>query len=129
MRIIYITIEECYLIHEKMIEIGGGRGGVRDFTLLHSAIERSKASFGGKDLYPDIWTKGAALIHSLIKNHPFNDGNKRTGFFTTLRFLNINGYDITASRKEIVEFALSIDVRNLNLEEIASWLKKHAKKI
>lgn len=46
-----------------------------------------------------------------------------------VRFLNVNGYDITATRKEIVEFALSIDVKNLNLEEIASWLKKQAKKI
>ncbi len=63
MKLIFITIEECYLIHEKMIEIGGGRGGVRDFTLIYSAIERPKASFGGKDLYPDVLTKGTALIH------------------------------------------------------------------
>src|SRR3989344_2783121 len=98
MEIKYLEIEEVYNIHSKMIDIGGGREGIMDFNLLHSAIERPKASFGGKFLYQDIWHQAAALIQSLIKNHPFEDGNKRTGFFSTLRFLNINGYDITSTK-------------------------------
>ncbi|OGK14980.1 hypothetical protein A2774_01015 [Candidatus Roizmanbacteria bacterium RIFCSPHIGHO2_01_FULL_39_12c] len=112
-----------------MIRVGGGRTGVRDFTLIHSAVERPKASFAGKILYHSIWLQAAALIQSLIKNHPFEDGNKRTGFFSTLRFLNINGFDISTSKKEIVNFALEIDVKKLSINKISYWLNKHSKKI
>lgn len=129
MKLIFLDIEEVYIIHEQMIRIGGGRTGIRDFTLLHSAVERMKATFAGKSLYPTIWFKAGSLIHSIIKNHPFSDGNKRTGFFSTLRFLNLNGYDIAAERKEIVEFALSVDTKNLTLSQISRWLKKHSKKL
>lgn len=129
MEIKYLDISEVYEIHEKMLKIGGGRSGVRDFTLIHSATERPKASFSGKLLYSNIWFQSAALIQSLIKNHPFEDGNKRTGFFSTLRFLNINGWDIKANEGKIYEFVLQIDTKNLPLEQISSWLKKHAKKI
>lgn len=123
----YLDIAEVYYIHEKMIEVGGGRPGVRDFTLVQSAIERPKATFGGKDLYPPLWLKAGALLQSLVKNHPFEDGNKRTGFFTTLRFLNINGKELSATKNEIVSFALDVDTKNLNIEEIADWYKIHSK--
>ncbi len=129
MELNYLGIEEVYNIHLRMLKVGGGREGVRDFTLIHSAVERPKASFGGKLLYPDIWYQAAALIQSLIKNHPFEDGNKRTGFFSTLRFLNINGYNIKATKKEIVLFALDVDIKKLSLKQISSWLKKHSKKM
>ena len=125
---IYLSLEEVIAIHEKMIEVGGGREGIRDFTLLHSAVERPKAFFGGKFLYPTIWLKAAALIHSLIKNHPFEDGNKRTGYFSTMWFLKKNGYNLSASSKNMVDFALSVDTKNLTLKEIAEWLRKHSKK-
>jgi len=128
MAINYVGIEEVYVIHEKMIEIGKGRKGIRDFTLLHSAVERPKATFAARELYPTLWLKTAALVHSLIKNHPFNDGNKRTGYFSAMRFLKINGYDLSAKQKELVNFALAIDIKNLSLPQIAQWLKKHSKK-
>jgi len=120
----YLDISEIYLVHEKMLDIGGGKAEVRDFNLLHSAIERPKATFDGKELYESIWFKAAALIQSLIKNHPFYDGNKRTGYFATLRFFNKNNYDIKASQKEIVDFALAVDMQNLSINEIATWFKK-----
>lgn len=129
MGIKYLDISEVYEIHEKMLKVGGGRSGVRDFTLIHSATERPKASFSGKLLYPNIWFQAAALIQSLVKNHPFEDGNKRTGFFSTLRFLNINGWDIKAHEEKIYEFVLQIDIKNLSLKRISYWLRKHAKKI
>lgn len=129
MEIKYLDIAEVYNIHERMLKVGGGRSGIKDFTLIHSAVERPKASFGGKMLYPNIWLQAAALIQSLIKNHPFEDGNKRTGFFSTLRFLNINGYDIKVTKKDIVSFALDVDVKKLSLNQIAFWFKKHAKSV
>lgn len=128
MKINFLAIDEVIAIHERMLEIGKGRDGIRDFTLIHSAIERPKATFAQKDLYPTIWLKASAIIQSLIRNRPFNDGNKRTGYFTTLRFLNQNGYDLAATRREIVSFTLNIDVHRPDIENISVWLKKHAKK-
>lgn len=127
MEIKYIDIVEVYFIHEKMQEISGGITGIRDFTLLYSAVERPKATFGAKSLYPTLWLKIASLIHSLINNHPFNDGNKRTGFFSALRFLKLNGYDIKVSKKEIVNFTLNISNKKLKLNQIAWWFQKHAR--
>lgn len=124
----YVNIDEVYAIHARMIRIGGGRAGVRDFLLLHSATERPKASFGGEMLYPTLWLQAAAMLHSLIKNHPFTDGNKRTGFFSTVRFLRLNGYKLKAVKKEVVEFSVAVDNENPSLEEIAAWLKRHSKK-
>lgn len=124
----YLTIDEVYAIHLKMIEIGGGNSDVHDFTLLHSAIERPKATFGGNDLYPDIWQKGAALIHSLIHNHPFTDGNKRTAYYSLKRFLYVNGYNLFAEKNEVITFTKSIDVINLPLKKIVTWIKHNSKK-
>jgi len=127
--VLYLDIAEVYFIHDKMIKVGGGREGIIDFTLLHSAVERPKATFAGKDIYPTLWLKAASLIHSIIKNHPFVDGNKRTAFFSALRFLNINGYDLKATKEQIISFTLSIDTKNLILEQIAIWFKKQAKRL
>lgn len=125
----FLDIEEVYRIHDQMIKIGGGKNGVRDFTLLHSAIERPKATFAGHSLYSSIWLKAAALFHSLVKNHGFYDGNKRTAFFSTLLFLKKNYFQLKPLKKEIIRFTLGIDVSNLDIETIAEWLKKHSKKI
>jgi len=127
MDIVYIDIEEVYIIHEKMLLVGGGREGVRDFGLLHSAVERPKATFGGKDLYPTIMKKAAALLHSLVNNHAFYDANKRTGFFSTLRFLDLNGFHCIATNNQIVDFTLKIDNEHMKIDNISSWLKHHCR--
>lgn len=79
--IAFISIEEVVIIHEKMIEIGGGSSGIRDIELLHSAINRPKTSFSDKYLYSSVLEIGSAMLQSLVKNYPFIDGNKRTAFF------------------------------------------------
>lgn len=124
----YLSIDEVYFLHELAIKRSGGRSGIRDFTLLHSAVERSKATFGSNDLYPDIYTKAAALIQSLILNHPFEDGNKRTGFFSLNAFLHKNNINLKYSRKVGREFCLEIESKRLKFEDIVSWLKKHVRK-
>lgn len=125
----FVYIDEVLTIHSRMLEIGGGREGVHDFTLLHSAVERPKAQFGGRYLYASIWLMSAALLHSLVKNHPFEDGNKRTAYFTTWRFLEKNRYTLRGKKDEAVEFMVEVDTQSKTLEEIASWLKKNSKKI
>ena len=125
----FITIDEALAVHERMLEIGGGREGIHDFTLLHSAIERPKAQFGGVFLYTSIWLMAAAMLHSLVKNHPFEDGNKRTAYFSTMKFLFDNGYDLIAKHEQIIKFMVGVDVKNITVEEIADWLKKNSRKI
>lgn len=124
----YLEIDEVLLIHQTMTEMFGGRPDIHDFTMLHSAVERPKVTFGGVDLYPTIFEKAAAMIHSLILNHPFDDGNKRTAISSTARFLYINGWELQLPIKESIKFTLNIDSHKLSLEKIAVWLKKHAKK-
>lgn len=125
----FVTLDEILVIHDRILEVGGGRQGIHDFTLLHSAIERPKAQFGEKYLYTSIWLMAAALLQSLVKNHPFEDGNKRTAYFSTLRFLEKNGYTLEAKEEAILKFMVKVDVKNTNIEKIAFWLKKCSRKI
>lgn len=121
----FITLDEVLAIHDRMLGIGGGQEGIHDFTLLHSAIERPKAQFGARFLYSSIFLMAAALLHSLVKNHPFNDGNKRTAYFSTVRLLHKNGRLLAPKGKEIISFMVDVDTKNKTIEEISVWLKTH----
>lgn len=125
----YLTIDEVMVIHEEMILLFGGAMDVHDFGLLHSAVERPRATFGGEDLYKTVFEKAAALIHSLILNHPFTDGNKRTSITSCARFLYVNGYVLSVPFEETYRFIIDIDAKRVDLEGIAEWLKKHSKKV
>ena len=100
---------------------------MREQGLLESAVYRPQVSFGGKDLYPDLFSKAAALGHSIIKNHPFVDGNKRTGFESMRLLLRLNGYDIQASLNAKFDFVLAIAEGDLKEQAIADWLKHHSR--
>lgn len=119
----YLTVEEVYLLHERLIQLTGGSSGLRDPGLLESAVSRLRASFDGEELYPDLWTKAAALMQSLIKNHPFVDGNKRTAVTATAIFLDLNHHRLTASNEEVLRFAVQMAAEQAELEEIAAWLQ------
>lgn len=127
MKTAHITLDEVIAIHDSMIELYGGSFGIRDFGLIQSAISRPFASFGGEDLYPSIFDKAAALFHSLMFNHAFVDGNKRTTISVTARFLAINGFSLEASDRKFVDFPLQVENEHLDLETIGHWLKKHSK--
>lgn len=104
----------------------GGSHGIRDIGLLQSAVSRPKATFGGKDLYPDIFHKAAAFMESLIKNHPFIDGNKRTAITSAGIFLQINGYLLETVQKELERFTLSVVTGKPSLEDTVKWFSKYA---
>jgi len=127
--VINLSLEQILLIHEDQINSYGGSHGLRDIALLESAVYRSQATFGGIDLYPSIFEKAGALVHSLLLNHPFVDGNKRTAIASMLVFLEINGYLFSVTQRELVKTALSIENKKWNIEKISLWLKKHSKKI
>lgn len=124
----YLSLEEVLFIHDQAVKRFGGSFGVREMHLLESALSRPQASFDGQDLYESIFDKAAALMHSLLKNHPFVDGNKRTSLATTGIFLKINGYDLIHNHSKEIEFAMHVENGSLSLEEIADWLKEHTKK-
>ncbi|MEP7166649.1 MAG: type II toxin-antitoxin system death-on-curing family toxin [Candidatus Woesebacteria bacterium] len=123
-----LDLEHVLYLHERIIAKAGGKQGIRDFTLLHSALERCKATFAGQDLYPTLFDKASALLHSLVMNHAFLDANKRTAYQTTKGFLQLNGYKIIAPQDEIVRFCIAIDNEGLKGKDIVIWLQEYAKK-
>jgi len=125
----FITVEQVIKAHDAIISETGGSHGVRDLGLLDSALNRPFHSFAGTDLYENIFEKTAALIHSLLLNHPFVDGNKRTSTYLGYRFLQINNYTFTATNNQLVKFALDIESKKLDLAGIAKWLKAHSRKV
>jgi len=94
----YLTSERVLFLHARLIEETGGSHGARDVALLESAVASPQATFGGEDLYPDLVSKAAALMESLIRNHPFVVGNKRTGVTAAALFLRQNGRRLTATK-------------------------------
>lgn len=125
----YVDIERVYWIHEQVIKRAKTKAGVRDFALLHSAVERAKATYGGKDLYPTVFAKAAAYLQSICFNHPFTDGNKRTSYAVAHKFLWDNGYHLKVSKNEAVKFMRRVDNQKPDFNEISSWLKKYSKKL
>lgn len=121
----YLTTENVIQIHFELVEATGGSQGLRDLGLLESAVTRPQATFEGKDLYPTFLLKASALVHSLLLNHMFVDGNKRTATVSMIEFLILNGKKIQAANKEIVDFALWIENKKPTIEQIAQWLEKH----
>ncbi len=97
--------------------------------MLESAIFRPFATFNSTDLYTDVYLKAGALIQSVAQNHPFVDGNKRTAFSSGFIFLKRNGIIIIASKKQGLTLMLNIVNKQLSVDEISSWIKKHTKKI
>jgi len=124
----YFTLEEMLYLHDRVIKRTGGRAGIRSLALLESAIYRPASTFGGEDLYPDLFAKAAALMHSLVNNHPFIDGNKRTAYMAGTRFLFVNGYSVRATPRTVIKFLLDVEAKRLSLDDIAGWLKNHTRR-
>lgn len=122
----YLTAEQILFLHARLVAETGGIHGVRDLSLLLSAAGRPQASFDDQDLYPDLFTKAAALLDSLINNHPFVDGNKRTGIAAALLFLQANGYRLHVSNTELERFTLAIAQSQRTIEGISKWLRTNA---
>lgn len=121
-----LTPEEILFIHCRIIEETGGIHGTRDVGGLLSGSARPYTTFGKKELYPDIFSKAAALMHSLIRNHPFIDGNKRTAIASASIFLLRNGCRLNASNRELERFTLKAAEGNVEVEGMARWFKRNS---
>ena len=124
----YLTAEQVLFIHSRLIDETGGSHGVRDLGLLQSAVSRPKATFGSENLYPDICHKAAALMESIIKNHPFIDGNKRTAITSAGIFLQKNGYLLETTQNELELFIIKVATGKVSFENIVEWFKKYSSK-
>lgn len=122
-----LSLEEVLLIHEFVLDRFGGAPGLREWGLLDSAVKRPEATFEGQDLYVDLFAKAAALGESLVRSHPFVDGNKRTAWAAMRTLLEENGQPLRVSEEEIVAFVLRIAEGRASTEGIAAWLKGHAR--
>lgn len=121
-----LTPKQILLIHDELVEKYGGSFGIRDENLLESAIFQPFATFGGQDLYPDVFSKAAALLRSLVKNHPFVDGNKRTGIAAAQLLIEANNYIFKATISSTEKFVEKIAISKISIEEISLWLKRHS---
>jgi death on curing protein len=124
---IYLTPEQVLFLHAQLVAETGGSHGVRDLNLLLSALGRPQASFDDLDLYPDIFAKAAALMDLLIRNHPFVDGNKRTGIASAGIFLLQNEYKLIATNLELEKFTLEVARSEHSLLEITAWLQDNSR--
>ena len=119
----YLTLDEVLKLHELVAAESGGATGLRDLGGLQSAIAQPRMTFGGQDLYPTLVEKAAALAFSLIKNHPFMDGNKRIGHSAMEVFLLLNGHEIDATVEDGEQTTLGLAAGTITREAFTDWLK------
>ena len=124
---ITLTKEQVLLLHKAIYNRYGGSYGVRDEGLLDSALEAPFQTFGGQDLYPGDMDKIVRFGYGLIGNHPFHDGNKRIGALALLTLLELNGYLINATDKELsdVIYAVASGSDGKTYEDLLSWVNAH----
>jgi len=122
----YLTLNELLQLHRRLVEQSGGSTGVHSVEALESALAQPRMTFSGEDLYPTIAEKAAALGFSLIMNHPFVDGNKRTGHAAMEVFLLLNGYEIDASVDEQEQVVLQLAAGELDRKAFSAWVLRHA---
>ena len=122
----YLSVAQVLFIHTRLIAETGGASCLRDIGLLSAAVARSQATFGGEDLYSDLFSKAAALMDSLVRNHPFIDGNKRVGITSAALFLRQNGYRLTVTNETLEEFTLQVAQSQLTFQQITQWFEKHS---
>lgn len=124
----YLSEAEVIAINEEMVAQFGGLHGVKDLNLLRLAVGRPQMSVAFQDAYKSIFDKAAAMFHSIINNHPFLDGNKRTSLFSAILFLERNGWTVECRRKEAVKFTRKAHNQDYTVEQISKWLKDHSQK-
>jgi death-on-curing protein len=124
-----ILIEDIIAIHDASIEVFGGSKGIRDLGMLESAIARPFQTFGGEELYPTPEEKAAALCESIIVNHPFVDGNKRTGFTAMVALLMEYGIQLTANENDAYQTIIKASTGELRFDGLRDWLGINCKKM
>ena len=117
--------EQVLMLHKQLVEETGGDYGLRDESLLESALMSPFQTFDNVDLFLTIPEKAARLGYGLIKNHPFTDGNKRIGTHVMLLFLHFNGIKISYSQQELIDIILGVASNESSYKNLYEWIIKH----
>lgn len=120
-----LSIQDICAMHEQIIESTGGDQGIHDLGLLESAIRNIDQTFDGKELYPTLFDKAGQLFYSLVKNHAFKDGNKRTAIWVLQFYLNLNNYKLYVTDDELTTLALKAAKSEYTVAEIKDWINQH----
>lgn len=128
-KIVYLTAEQITLIHAGVLAKSGGLFGTRSAVVLEKLATSPHQAVFGKELYPTLSHKASVYLRTIIAEHPFLDGNKRTGIMVAFTFLEVNGMRIIADDDEVFRYALAVAVEKPDIEAIAHWLSRHAKKV
>ncbi len=120
---IHLTVKRVQEIHQQAINLFGGSDGIRDYSLLESAVSAPQATFGGSSLYKDMVEIAAAYLFYLCRNHPFIDGNKRVALGACIVFLKINGFKPQADGPEWESLTLDIAASRLDRDQTTKRLK------
>ena len=121
----YLALSEVVELHRRLLEQTGGAAGIRDLGALESALAQPKMAVAGRDLYPTLVEKAAALCLSLVGNHPFVDGNKRVGHAAMETFLVLNGAEIDANLDEQERVMLDLAAGRIDRGQLSDWLRQH----
>ena len=121
-----LSTDVIIAIHSELIAKSGGLDGLRDANMLDASINSPFQTFDGKMLYPTLQTMAAHLAFSLIKNHPFLDGNKRIGILSMLVFLDINGLPISCTDNELITLGLGLADNSIKEPELIEWIILHS---
>lgn len=122
----FLALEDVLLLHGDQVDLYGGDHGVRDLSLLESAIAQPQATYGGDHLHGDLFEMAAAYLYHIVQNHPFLDGNKRTGAVAALVFLDLNGIEVDTPEGNIYDLTLSVATGQTGKAEIAEFFRSHA---
>ena len=122
-----ISVGDAVAIHKILIQEFGGSHGLRDQNALEGALNRPYSSFDGKELYPTIIEKSAAILESIVIGHPFVDGNKRIGYVLMRLLLLSEGLEVNATQNQKYEFIIQITKGEIKAEEITQWIKRKVK--
>ncbi|GHV53793.1 death-on-curing protein [Spirochaetia bacterium] len=117
-----ITIEQVIEMHSALIAETGGLDGVRDMNLLDGSVNSPYQTFGAQNLYPTIQAMAAHLAFSLVKNHPFLDGNKRIGVLAMLVFIDVNGIPVHCSNEELINLGLGLAEGSIDEAAVIDWI-------
>ncbi|MCL4195155.1 MAG: type II toxin-antitoxin system death-on-curing family toxin [Thermoguttaceae bacterium] len=122
----FLSTEDVLALHADLVDLYGGEHGVRDMGLLDSAVAQPRASFGGQFLHQDLFEMAAAYLYHLVQNHPFLDGNKRTGAVAAMVFLDLNGIDIDAPKGGLYDLTMAVATGQVGKAEITAFFRTHA---
>jgi len=125
MPIRFLSLARVLRIHRSCIEMYGGDPAVRDMGLLESALGQPRASFGGQYLHEDIAAMAAAYLFHIVSNHPFVDGNKRTGAGAAFVFLRMNDVKVTADEQEFENVTLQVAQGKISKEVVAEFFRQN----